>query len=248
VSGTTPSHPTELTPRPWSAAGAAVVLIAIGALSGFAPAFSIRADIVVSAALSLTVVAWLVWTLYPLRALGHRVLLVTLVGLLTGALLTWAELLPLANVAKVVAAAALGLWVAENLEHASWVVLVAVVSAVVDIVSVYGGPTKALLDEGPRVVGYFTVALTWSGHDAAEGYTALGVSDVVFFSLYLAAARRFALRPLASAVAMVASFVVTIIAALWWEALPALPLLSVAFLAVNADKVWALRAEGRPEA
>ena len=92
-------------------------------------------------------------------------------------------------------AAALGLWVAENLEHASWVVLVAVVSAVVDIVSVYAGPTKALLEEGPQVVGYFTVALTWFGYAATEGYTALGISDVVFFSLYLGAARRFGLRP-----------------------------------------------------
>jgi hypothetical protein len=228
-------------PRLGSAAGAAVALVAVGALSGFAPAFALRADIVLSAAVSLAVIAWLVWALYPLRVLGHRLLLVTLVGLPAGALLTWLELLPLANVAKVVAAAALGLWVAENLERASWVVLVAVVSAAVDIVSVYAGPTKALLGEGPRVVGYFTVALTWFGYGVTEGYTALGISDIVFFSLYLGAARRFGLRAAASAVAMTASFVLTIIAALWWEALPALPLLSVAFLAVNADKLWALR-------
>lgn len=228
-----------------SAAAAAAVLVAVGALSGALPAFALRPDIVVSAAVSLSVVAWLVAGLYPLRSLGHRVLVVAAVALVAGALLTWADLLPLANVAKVVGAAALGLWVAENLEHASWIVLVAVVSAVVDIVSVYGGPTKELLEEGPQVVGYFTVALTWSGYSAAEGYTALGISDVVFFSLYYGAARRFGLRPTASAVAMVASFVVTIVAALWWEALPALPLLSVAFLAVNADRLWHGRAGER---
>ena len=142
------------------------------------------------------------------------------------------------------AAAALGLWVAENLERASWIVLVAVVSAAVDIVSVYAGPTKALLDEGPRVVGYFTVALTLFGYAVTDGYTALGISDVVFFSLYLGAARRFGLRPVASAVAMVASLVLTVAAATYWEALPALPLLSVAFLIVNADRLWALRAGG----
>jgi hypothetical protein len=45
---------------------------------------------------------------------------------------------------------------------------------------------------------------------------------------------------------MVASFVLTIVAALWWEALPALPLLSVAFLAVNADRLWRLRGAGPP--
>lgn len=232
-------------PRLTSAAVAAAVLVALGALSAAAPAFALRADIVVSSAVILSVVAWLVWALYPLRALGHRLLLVALVGLPLGALLTSLELLPLANVAKVAAAAALGLWVAENLEHASWVVLVAVVSAAVDIVSVYAGPTKALLEEGPRVVGYFTVALTWFGYSATEGYSALGISDVVFFSLYLGAARRFGLRAVASAVAMVASFVLTVAAALYWEALPALPLLSVAFLAVNADRLWALRPGGQ---
>ncbi len=37
---------------------------------------------------------------------------------------------------------------------------------------------------------------------------------------------------------MVVSFLVTIAVAMWWTALPALPLLSVAFLAVNADLLW----------
>jgi len=235
-------------PRLTSAAVAAVVLVALGALSGVAPVFAARADIVASAAVGLSVVAWLVWALYPLRVLGHRLLLVAAVGLPLGALLTWLELLPLANVAKVAAAAALGLWVAENLEHASWVVLVAVVSAVVDVVSVYAGPTKVLLDTGPAAVGYFTIALTVSGYAVTEGYTALGISDVVFFSLYLSAARRFDLRSAASAVAMVASLVVTVAAATYWEALPALPLLSVAFLAVNADRLWALRPRGQKSA
>jgi hypothetical protein len=230
-------------PRLTSAAVAAAVLVALGASSGAVPAFSPRADIVVSAAVSLSVIAWLVWALYPLRALGHRLLLVALAGLPLGALLTWLDLLPLANVAKVTAATALGLWVAENLERASWVVLVAFVSAAVDIVSVYAGPTKALLAEGPRAVGYFTVALTVFGYSTSEGYTALGISDIVFFSLYLGAARRFGLRPLASAVGMVASLVLTVAAATYWEALPALPLLSVAFLAVNADRLWALRSD-----
>lgn len=233
--------------RPFGpAAAAAVVLVAVGALGGSPPPFSLRADIVVSAAVTLGVIAWLVAALHPLRRLGHRVLLVAAVALPLGAALTWVELLPLANVAKVVGAAALGLWVAENLERASWVVLVAAVSAVVDVLSVYGGPTRRLLEEGPQVVGYFTVALTWIGYATSEGYTALGISDVVFFSLYLAAARRFGLRIAASAVAMVVSFVLTIVAALWWEALPALPLLSVAFLGVNADRLWRSRCAGPP--
>ena len=124
----------------------------------------------------------------------------------------------------------------------------AAVSAVVDIVSVAAGPTKAILDRGPVVVGYFTVAATWFGYSYADAYTGLGTSDVLFFSLYLAAARRFGLRAGWSAVAMVASFLCTIAVAMWWTALPALPLLSAAFLAVNADRiVRGVRGGGKAE-
>jgi hypothetical protein len=150
-------------------------------------------------------------------------------------LFVWLGWVPLANVAKIVAASSLGIWIADELERLSWIVLVAVVSAVVDIVSVAAGPTKAIIGQGPVVVGYFTVAITWAGYSYAEAFSGLGISDVIFFALYLGTARRFGLRTGWSAVAMAGSFLVTIALAMWWTALPALPLLSVAFLAVNAD-------------
>src|SRR5665647_1781453 len=119
--------------------------------------------------------------------------------------------------------------------------------AAVDVVSVAAGPTKAILDKGPVVVGYFTVAVTWAGYTYSEAYTGLGISDVIFLALYLGSARRFGLRRGWSAVAMVVSFLATIAAAMWWTALPALPLLSVAFLAVNGDLLWQkLRRGGGP--
>ncbi len=189
----------------------------------------------ISSAIVLSAVAVLVWGLLPLASLGRRLPLVAVAALPCAALFVWLGWVPVANVAKVVFAAALGIWIAGELERLSWIVLVAVVSAVVDIVSVAAGPTKAILEKGPVVVGYFTVAATWAGYSYAEAYTGLGVSDVLFFSLYLGAARRFRLRAAWSAVAMVASFLGTIALAMWWTALPALPLLSVAFLAVNAD-------------
>ena len=154
--------------------------------------------------------------------------------------------MPVANVAKVVFAAALGIWIADELERVSWIVIVAAVSAAVDIVSVAAGPTKAILGKGPVVVGWFTVAVTWMGYSFAEAFTGLGVSDMLFFALYLGAARRFRLRVAWSAVAMVVSFLATIALAMWWTALPALPLLSVAFLAVNADLLVARIRSGPP--
>lgn len=224
-------------------AGALIVLW--GFLSSRLPAPPVRADIMLSSALVLSLVAVLVWGLLPLHALGRRLPLLTAAALPLAILFVWLGWAPLANVAKVVAAAALGIWIAEELEKVSWIVIVAVVSAAVDVVSVAAGPTKVILEKGPVVVGYFTVAVTWAGYTYSEAYTGLGISDVIFLALYLGSARRFGLRVGWSAVAMVVSFLATIAAAMWWTALPALPLLSVAFLAVNGDLLWRKLRRGR---
>jgi hypothetical protein len=229
-------------------AAAVVVLLAWGYGSHLLPAPPVRADIMVSAAVVLSAAGALVWGMLPLARLGRRLPLVALVALPCAALFVWLGWVPVANIAKVVFAAALGIWIADELERVSWVVVVAAVSAAVDIVSVAAGPTKAILEKGPVVVGWFTVAVTWMGYSFAEAFTGLGVSDVLFFALYLAAARRFRLRAAWSAVAMVTSFLATIALAMWWTALPALPLLSVAFLAVNADLLVArIGSGGEPE-
>ena len=226
-------------------AGALIILW--GFLSSRLPALPVRADTMLSSALVLALVAVLVWGLLPLHTLGRRLPLLTAAALPLAILFVWLGWVPLANVAKVVAAAALGIWIAEELEKLSWIVIVAVVSAAVDIVSVAAGPTKAILEQGPVVVGYFTIAVTWAGYTYSEAYTGLGISDVIFLALYLGAARRFGLRVGWSAVAMVVSFLATVAAAMWWTALPALPLLSVAFLAVNSDLLWTkLRQGGEP--
>lgn len=218
---------------------AGALIVVYGLFGSYLPAFAVRADIMVSSTLVLGLMAVLVWGLLPLQVLGRRLPLITVAALPLAVLFVWLGWIPLANVAKIVAAAALGMWIATELEKLSWIVIVAVVSALVDIASVAAGPTKAIIDQGPAVVGYFTVVVTWFGYTYAERYTGLGVSDVIFFALYLATAQRFGLRVGWSAVAMVASFLATIAVAMWWTALPALPMLSVAFLAVNADRLVA---------
>jgi len=220
------------------AAAAGALLILYGLSSSLLPALPVRADIMVSSAIALGLMAVFVWGMLPLQVLGRRLPLLTVAALPLAVLLVWLGWVPLANVAKIVAAGALGMWIAAELEKLTWIVIVAAVSAVVDIASVAAGPTKAIIGQGPVVVGYFTVAVTWFGYTYAEAYTGLGVSDLIFFALYLATARRFGLRVGWSAVAMVASFLATIaVVAMWRTALPALPLLSVAFLAVNVDRL-----------
>jgi hypothetical protein len=188
-----------------------------------------------SSAITLALAGTMVWGLLPLEMLGRRLLFLAMALLPLAMLFVRMDLIPLANAAKIVGAAAIGIWIAQEIERPSWVVAVAVLSAAVDMVSVAVGPTRLILDHGPMVIGYFTVTMPWFGYTWSEAHSAIGLSDIIFLGLYLGAARRFGLRERASAVAMVASFLVTLALAIWWKALPALPLLSVAFLGVNAD-------------
>ena len=246
MSGTTPSLRTEprfALPR---AAAAATLFVAYTALSYLLPEASYAAAAVLSSGFAVALAGLVQWELAPLLP-RRRVLLVLLpVGLAVAVISSLVGWVPGANVGKVLLASAAGLLLAAALERASWIVAIAGVVAVTDVLSVYLGPTKVLIEQGPRVIGALTVALAWSGYRTNEAYTALGVADFVFFALYLGAARRFGLRVGATAVAMTLSFVASIAAGFWLTAVPALPLLSAAMLLVNADLLWrGRRAEGR---
>lgn len=190
-----------------------------------------------SAAISLTLMAGIVWAMLPLTRVGRRLPFVTLVAFALAVVLVRVELLPVANVSKIVGAAAIGLWLATEIQRVSWIVVIAAVATTVDVLSVAFGPTRAILEQGPVLIGYFTIAFAWFGYSLDDLYSAIGVSDVVFFALYLGCAAGFGLRLRATAVAMVCSFLVTFAVAEWWKALPALPLLSLAVIAVNIDRL-----------
>ncbi|MGD0167796.1 MAG: hypothetical protein ABSC51_11020 [Gaiellaceae bacterium] len=79
--------------------------------------------------------------------------------------------------------------------------------------------------------------------ETAPDTAGLGVSDVIFFALFLAGATRFGLRPRATWAALVVSLGVTSILADYGDffhlnGFPAIPGLSLAFLLVNGDLIW----------
>jgi hypothetical protein len=229
------------------AGGAAFVLYT--AFSSLLPALHpLRLDIVVSLAVALSLLAVFLYGLTSLRSLGHRLLLVALVALAVALASTYVGWLPVADVAKAVFAAGVGLWLAAQIDSLAVIVLIAALAALADAFSVLtpAGPTHALLTRAPQAVDYFAVAMTWFGYSYRDAYSAIGTSDLIFFSLYLGAVLQFRLRVAFTVVAMTASFLLTVVLALWARALPALPLLSVAFLLVNADLLWRRRAERAP--
>ena len=106
----------------------------------------------------------------------------------------------------------------------------------VDAYSVWRGPTKTITSHHADVFSSLSVAFVAPGGGAAR----LGLPDILFFAVFLAASIRFGLRPFWTWLAMTASFGLTLALATWWgvDGLPALPGISLGFLLANADLLW----------
>jgi len=151
-----------------------------------------------------------------------------------------------ANFAKLAAMTLVGFWFLSYFERVTWVLLVALLVPWVDIISVARGPTKHIIEKREEVFTALSFAFPVPGGGAAR----LGLPDLLFFALYLAAADRFRLRVGWTWLAMTLSFGATIALATAFDVvgLPALPGLSLGFLAVNADLLWREIRQGHEEA
>jgi hypothetical protein len=142
-----------------------------------------------------------------------------------------------ASFAKLGAATFAGWLFLEFFEEASWVVIVALVIPWVDAYSVWRGPTNTIVEHHEGIFQKLSFAFPVPGENNTAN---LGIPDMLFFALFLAAASQFKLRTGLTWVLMTASFGTTIVLAVWLDlgGLPALPLLSLAFLTANGDLLW----------
>jgi len=181
----------------------------------------------------------LVWLALPLRAVGTLRLGIGAVALVLAAVVfSFLDLEIAANFAKLAAATAVGWWFLSFFEAPWWVLLVALLIVPVDLFSVARGPTKEITENQPQVFDALSVFMRIPGTESAAQ---LGLPDILFFALFLGAAARWGLRVPATWVAMTLSFGGTLALAIWFEqaGVAALPLLSAAFVLVNADLLWA---------
>ena len=141
-----------------------------------------------------------------------------------------------ANFAKLAAMTFVAFWFLSFFETVSWVVLVACIIPWVDAYSVWRGPTRHIVEHQRGLFTTLSFAFPVPGGGAAN----LGLPDLLFFGVFLAACARFGLRVRWTWLAMTVSFGATMALATWFEVdgLPALPLLSLAFLLPNADLLW----------
>jgi len=141
------------------------------------------------------------------------------------------------NVTKLLALTAIGFWFMTVFEALSWVVLIALVIPWVDVFSVWRGPTQYIVSEQPSLFDRVSIAFRLPGE---EGSANIGPPDILFFSLFLAAADRFGLRLHWTWASMVGLLALTLIAtdAFDLTGLPALPAIALGFLLPNADLLW----------
>ncbi len=226
---------------PARAALLAVDAVALGLYYAFHASLtdtSTWGDVAFLAFVLMPAVLLLVYLALPLAAAPEFELL--LLGVSFGVLallLHLANLSALSDFSKLGAMAFVAFWFLNFFEAVSWVVIVACIVPWVDAYSVWRGPTKTITEHHTHVFTTLSFAFPVPGEDSAAN---LGLPDLLFFSLFLAASARFRLRVFPTWVALAASFGGTIALAVAWNksGLPALPLLSAAFLLVNADLLW----------
>jgi hypothetical protein len=183
------------------------------------------------------------WIVLPL---AHARGLLPLAGVLAllALLAEIGDLEILANVAKLAAVTFFAFWFLRLFEELLLLVIVALIVPFVDAYSVFRGPTGHIVEHHSNVFEYFSIffALPHERDDPR-----LGIPDILFFALFLAAAARFGLRPGWTWLAMVTALGATIAITVWADVagLPALPALSIGFLLPNVDLIWAqLRRRG----
>jgi hypothetical protein len=138
-----------------------------------------------------------------------------------------------ANLARILAAACVGISLARYITSVGTVLIVAVAAIVSDIFSVFAGPTEALVRVNSPLLDFLLLVFPTFGSPLGFG---LGLSDFIFIALFAAAGRFLDLRYAATLIGVcTAAFLAVTAGLLLARPLPALPFIAIAFVLVNAD-------------
>ncbi len=213
-------------------------LVVFGAVASRLPGLSRDGAILVASLVVLPALLATVWVALPLA--GARDWFLLAGAVLAG--LTWVscyflELGQLANASKLTCFILFGFWFLSLFEALWWLSLVALLVPWVDIWSVAFGPTKYVTEEKPALFDGISVAIHVPGETATAN---IGPPDIVFFALFLAAARQFRLRVALTWISMTGLLSLTLLLVYFWDTsgLPALPAVCFGFVLANLDLLW----------
>jgi hypothetical protein len=231
--------PAVLERRERRAGAFALLAVLLGAYYAFGDELadvSTRWELAFLALVLIPAVFALVWLALPYRS-NSRLFLAAPAFLTLAIAFELADLDALANFAKLGLMTSLGFWFLTYFESVLWVALVALVIPIVDSFSVWRGPTEHIVEEQPQVFDLFSFAFPSPG---SQSSAQLGLPDLLFFALFLAAAARWHLRVGWTWIALTLSLGATMLLAVEWgvSGLPALPGLAFGFLIPNADLLW----------
>jgi hypothetical protein len=148
-----------------------------------------------------------------------------------------------ADLARIIAAACVGVSLARYITSVGTVLIVVVAAIAADILSVFAGPTEALVRTNSPLLDFLLLVFPTFGSPLGFG---LGLSDFIFLALFAATARTLDLRSIATLLGVCAAAFLAVTAGLLLaRPLPALPFIAVAFVLVNADLIVASFARRR---
>ena len=142
-----------------------------------------------------------------------------------------------ADLARILAAACVGISLARYITSVGTVLIVVVAAIGADIFSVFAGPTEALVRTDSPLLDFLLLVFPTFGSPLGFG---LGLSDFIFLSLFAAAARFLNLRYATTLLGVcTASFLAVTAGLLLARPLPAIPFIAIAFVLGNADLIVA---------
>ncbi len=142
-----------------------------------------------------------------------------------------------ADLARILAAACVGVSLARYITSVGTVLIVVVAAIASDIFSVFAGPTGALVRANSPLLDFLLLVFPTFGSPLGFG---LGLSDFIFLALFAAAGRFLDLRYAATLLSVCcAAFLAVTAGLLLARPLPALPFIAIAFVLVNADLIVA---------
>ncbi|HNV71341.1 MAG TPA: hypothetical protein PKO06_16680 [Candidatus Ozemobacteraceae bacterium] len=136
------------------------------------------------------------------------------------------------GLAQLLIAAGVGLWIGFGIDEIGHLIPIALVAGLADIWSVSAGATAVIITS-PHI-HYFLLRFPMLGGDKPLMPFLIGLTDFLFFAIFYTAAVRFALPQRRTLNLLLASFVVTVALALFFQVgLPVLPFMAVLFVAGN---------------
>jgi hypothetical protein len=148
-----------------------------------------------------------------------------------------------ADLARILAAACVGISLARYVTSVGTILIVVVAAIAADIFSVFAGPSGALVRANSPLLDFLLLVFPTFGSPLGFG---LGLSDFIFLALFAAAGRFLELRYAATLLGVcTAAFLAVTAGLLLARPLPALPFIAIAFVLVNADLILACFASRR---